>query len=337
MKAKASFKQDARLDIDVGDLITIIDGKPDQYWWKGQSNKNQRVGLFPRAILDPQRRLSPQDISKPLKNSFIHTGHGSNSSANKSWGSPSKIDEIFLNNPLCPPDLLGDIDESEIVAEEPVTAPNSSETLAQIVDSINLIDLSDESQLANEITVYHPNYFKASNNLIPVTPTLITSANNTSFTTTTTTSTINRPESAPPYINQSYQPNFLPNMHNSYYNDISLTYAPTNQISSCKSNNPFAQHQAYNNYQNESESSSERSSSNKSVYSGSSPPVKNYTQIWQKSAAPPLPPLSDTSKCQLFDAAFTFNSEKNLNVDDLLNKVMNDVIKDFDRIKYKPK
>lgn len=32
------------------------------------------------------------DISKPLKNSFIHTGHGDVLSGN-TWGDPRKIDE----------------------------------------------------------------------------------------------------------------------------------------------------------------------------------------------------------------------------------------------------
>lgn len=51
------------------------------------------------------RRIATEDISKPLKNSFIHTGHGS--PFGKSWGSPAVIDDVYLNNPMGPPDLLG--------------------------------------------------------------------------------------------------------------------------------------------------------------------------------------------------------------------------------------
>lgn len=51
------------------------------------------------------RGIISQDISKPLKNSFIHTGHGS--PFGKSWGSPAIIDEVYLNNPMDPPDLIG--------------------------------------------------------------------------------------------------------------------------------------------------------------------------------------------------------------------------------------
>lgn len=45
-----------------------------------------------------------EDISKPLQNSFIHTGHGS--AFGDSWGSPSFIDEMYLKNPMEPPDIL---------------------------------------------------------------------------------------------------------------------------------------------------------------------------------------------------------------------------------------
>lgn len=35
--------------------------------------------------------ITGNDISKPLKNSFIHTGHGD--PGGKSWGDPAAIDE----------------------------------------------------------------------------------------------------------------------------------------------------------------------------------------------------------------------------------------------------
>ena len=44
-------------------------------------------------------------VSKPLKNSFIHTGHGD--PTGESWGDPGKIDEMYLKNPLEAPDILG--------------------------------------------------------------------------------------------------------------------------------------------------------------------------------------------------------------------------------------
>lgn len=52
------------------------------------------------------RRKASDDISKPLRNSFIHTGHHGDASGNN-WGFHDKIDQVYLNNPMEPPDLLG--------------------------------------------------------------------------------------------------------------------------------------------------------------------------------------------------------------------------------------
>jgi hypothetical protein len=41
--------------------------------------------------VNTQRRRCATDISKPLKNSFIHTGHGD--PGGKSWGNAEYIDE----------------------------------------------------------------------------------------------------------------------------------------------------------------------------------------------------------------------------------------------------
>lgn len=61
--------------------------------------------MFPRCIVDPMRPIQTEDISKPLHNSLIHTGHGS--AFGESWGSPSYIDEMYLKNPMEPPDVVG--------------------------------------------------------------------------------------------------------------------------------------------------------------------------------------------------------------------------------------
>ncbi|KAK3930476.1 Activated Cdc42 kinase Ack [Frankliniella fusca] len=57
------------------------------------------------CIVDPLRKKVGDDISSPLQNSFIHTGHGD--PYGKSWGSPAFIDEVYLRNPMEPPDVLG--------------------------------------------------------------------------------------------------------------------------------------------------------------------------------------------------------------------------------------
>lgn len=59
-----------------------------------------------RRTVDPMRRKASDDISKPLRNSFIHTGHHGDASGNN-WGFHDKIDKVYLNNPMEPPDLLG--------------------------------------------------------------------------------------------------------------------------------------------------------------------------------------------------------------------------------------
>jgi activated CDC42 kinase 1 len=93
MKAKQSFAQDDKLQIECDDRIVIVEGGSDRYWWKGQNGRTLLVGHFPRAILDPLRKLNSDDISLPLRNSFIHTGHMSAGQNSKSWGNPAKIDE----------------------------------------------------------------------------------------------------------------------------------------------------------------------------------------------------------------------------------------------------
>lgn len=62
-------------------------------------------GIFFRCLVDPMRRKAPDDISRPLSYSFIHTGHGD--PYGKTWGSPSAIDEVYLRNPMDPPDVIG--------------------------------------------------------------------------------------------------------------------------------------------------------------------------------------------------------------------------------------
>ncbi|CAH1980281.1 unnamed protein product [Acanthoscelides obtectus] len=105
MKALGNLDDQNKLKINEGDEIAIIDGSAELYWWKGQHQKTFEIGLFPRCLVDPLRPKQPEDISKPLKNSFIHTGHGS--AFGESWGSPSHIDEMYLRNPMEPPDVTG--------------------------------------------------------------------------------------------------------------------------------------------------------------------------------------------------------------------------------------
>lgn len=105
VKALQSFSEDGKLTVEEGDHLTVLDGRADCYWWYGQNKRTHDVGVFPRNIVDTQRKLGGTDISKPLKNSLIHTGHGD--PGGKSWGCPEAIDEVYLRNPMEPPDLHG--------------------------------------------------------------------------------------------------------------------------------------------------------------------------------------------------------------------------------------
>ena len=39
MKALQSYNEYGKLCMDPGDMITVIDGKPDHYYWKGQNKR----------------------------------------------------------------------------------------------------------------------------------------------------------------------------------------------------------------------------------------------------------------------------------------------------------
>uniref|UniRef100_A0A8C6UZ64 Tyrosine kinase, non-receptor, 2a n=1 Tax=Neogobius melanostomus TaxID=47308 RepID=A0A8C6UZ64_9GOBI len=85
MRALQDFEEDDKLQIKMNDVITIIDGRAEHYWWRGQNRRTLRMGLFPRHVVTSVAGLSAQDISRPLKHSFIHTGHG-DTDPHRSWG-----------------------------------------------------------------------------------------------------------------------------------------------------------------------------------------------------------------------------------------------------------
>ena len=101
----------------LGDTVIVIDGKPEHHWWRGQNQRTFDIGDFPRKFVQNVAGKKAKDISKPLKNSFIHTGHGSH--RGKTWGSPSQIDDLYLRNPMTPPDMHNNQDSSS-------ASPNTS-------------------------------------------------------------------------------------------------------------------------------------------------------------------------------------------------------------------
>uniref|UniRef100_A0A3Q2FVZ8 Activated CDC42 kinase 1 n=1 Tax=Cyprinodon variegatus TaxID=28743 RepID=A0A3Q2FVZ8_CYPVA len=106
MCALQDFDELDKLHIKVNDVITIIEGRAENYWWRGQNKRTLKVGQFPRNVVTSVAGLSAHDISRPLKNSFIHTGHG-DTNPQRCWGFPDRIDDLYLGNPMDPPDVLG--------------------------------------------------------------------------------------------------------------------------------------------------------------------------------------------------------------------------------------
>ncbi|KAG8581625.1 hypothetical protein GDO81_007737 [Engystomops pustulosus] len=106
MRALQDFQEPDKLHIEMNDVITVIEGRAENYWWRGQNKRTLKVGQFPRNTVTSVAGLSAHDISRPLKNSFIHTGHGDSVPAH-CWGFPDRIDELYLGNPMDPPDILG--------------------------------------------------------------------------------------------------------------------------------------------------------------------------------------------------------------------------------------
>uniref|UniRef100_A0A8C1MJ74 Activated CDC42 kinase 1 n=1 Tax=Cyprinus carpio TaxID=7962 RepID=A0A8C1MJ74_CYPCA len=106
MRALQDFNEPDKLQIQMNDVITIIEGRAENYWWRGQNKHTLKVGQFPRNTVTSVAGLSAHDISRPLKNSFIHTGHG-DTNPHRCWGFPDRIDNLYLGNPMDPPDVLG--------------------------------------------------------------------------------------------------------------------------------------------------------------------------------------------------------------------------------------
>ncbi|GAB1600128.1 activated CDC42 kinase 1-like isoform X4 [Argonauta hians] len=119
MKATQNFSEADKLEIEENDHIVVIEGRSENFWWKGQNKRTGELGMFPRHLVNPQRRLAGEDISKPLKNSFIHTGHVDVSG--NFWGNPASIDEVYLRNPMEPEDIHGDPEHME-----PTSLPDRS-------------------------------------------------------------------------------------------------------------------------------------------------------------------------------------------------------------------
>uniref|UniRef100_A0A8C9ZH34 Activated CDC42 kinase 1 n=1 Tax=Sander lucioperca TaxID=283035 RepID=A0A8C9ZH34_SANLU len=123
MKALQDYEEEDKLQIKMNDVMTIIEGRAEHYWWRGQNKGTLRVGQFPRHVVTSVAGLSAHDISRPLKHSFIHTGHG-DTDPDRSWGHADRIDSLYLGNPMDPPDILG----MDSGTARPTKLPNRSKS-----------------------------------------------------------------------------------------------------------------------------------------------------------------------------------------------------------------
>ena len=105
VKARESLHEEGKMFVDSDDRIYVIESRTDCSLWKGQNQRTFEISFFPRRIVEDLSGRRNPDISKPLKNSFIHTGHGSHQG--KTWGNPEFIDDVYLRNPMNPADVPG--------------------------------------------------------------------------------------------------------------------------------------------------------------------------------------------------------------------------------------
>uniref|UniRef100_A0AAG5DI95 Non-specific protein-tyrosine kinase n=1 Tax=Anopheles atroparvus TaxID=41427 RepID=A0AAG5DI95_ANOAO len=104
-RAVTNYNAENRLAVQQGDTIVIIDDRPELQFIKGQNQRTFDIGTFPSNVAVDARKStgtvgsSSSAISRPLHDSFRHTGHGSPFGA--SWGNPSSLElgeEVKLRN-----------------------------------------------------------------------------------------------------------------------------------------------------------------------------------------------------------------------------------------------
>ncbi|VDM31065.1 unnamed protein product [Hydatigera taeniaeformis] len=83
------------MDVVAGDRILVIEGRAENFWWRGQNRRTGEIASFPREIVRLQRHLQCQDISRPIENSFVHVGH--HGFEGRAWGHVDRVDPAFLS------------------------------------------------------------------------------------------------------------------------------------------------------------------------------------------------------------------------------------------------
>ncbi|XP_051900787.1 activated CDC42 kinase 1-like isoform X2 [Pristis pectinata] len=97
VRSLQDFSEAGKLKMQMNDVITVIDGRPELVFWRGQNKKTLQVGLFPQTHVTASTSRSGPMISSPLRSTFIHLGHG-DIDPRRSWGFPEKINEKSGSN-----------------------------------------------------------------------------------------------------------------------------------------------------------------------------------------------------------------------------------------------
>ncbi|KAK1153611.1 activated CDC42 kinase 1, partial [Acipenser oxyrinchus oxyrinchus] len=97
VRAIQEYNEPGKLQLQANDLITVID-RSDGSEWRGQNQHTLAVGSFPAALVTGLALQPPGLISRPLRNSLVHTGHG-DIFANRNWGFPDRLDENYKRAP----------------------------------------------------------------------------------------------------------------------------------------------------------------------------------------------------------------------------------------------
>uniref|UniRef100_A0A182RVD1 Uncharacterized protein n=1 Tax=Anopheles funestus TaxID=62324 RepID=A0A182RVD1_ANOFN len=105
-RAVTNYTAENRLAVQQGDTIVIVDDRLELQFIKGQNQRTFDIGTIPRGVVVDARKSSSSSsggssstISRPLHDSFRHTGHGSPFGA--SWGNPASLEmegEVKLRN-----------------------------------------------------------------------------------------------------------------------------------------------------------------------------------------------------------------------------------------------
>ncbi|XP_065367126.1 activated Cdc42 kinase Ack [Calliphora vicina] len=84
VKASKAFNESNRLQIDAGDTIAIVDGRPELKLIKGQNQRTFDIGIFPSQILEKTKQTN-SDLIRPMHENLRATGH-SGSPFGFCWG-----------------------------------------------------------------------------------------------------------------------------------------------------------------------------------------------------------------------------------------------------------